>query len=217
MRKQLGYLPGQEPHYSRRKKLEIWFYYYKWWLAAAIFVLILLIPVFRNLLGIGIVNPDYQIACVTAGGISDSTVQALTEALEAMGQDLNGDGIVKVSLVQYRTGAGDQETKLYFGYASTITIQADITECDSHFFLLDNPERFQIGYQVLADEQGSLPEDNDYSADGRYLPFPALKLSLPEEAARELSGLYIGQRGYYEESRVPELPAYRALWKLLTQ
>lgn len=203
--------------YPLKVRIKTFFYYYKWYLLAAVIVLIGLIPVFKNLFGIGIVVPDYRVACVTAGGISDAAAEELTAAMEALGEDLNGDGTVKVELVQYRTGAGDAETKMYFGYASTITIQADIERGESHFFLMDDPERLQLGYQILADANGKLPEDTDYSADGRYVRWCDVRLHLSEDAQKELSPLYFGQRGYYQEEQIPYLEQYHRLWETLTQ
>lgn len=201
---------------STKAKIANWWYYYKWWVIVGTIVFISLIPVFKNLLRIGIVEPDYCIAVVTAAGISEGTAEELSAALEQLGTDLNGDGEVVVEVKQYSTGAGDQETVMYYGYASTITIQADIAENDSHFFLVDDPEKFQIAYQILADEAGKLPADDDFHADGRYVPFSALKLTLSEGASAELAPLFAGQRGYFREEEVPHLAEYQALWRIMT-
>lgn len=201
--------------YTRLQRLQNWWYYHKVLVIAAVIVVVMLIPVAQNLLGIGVVEPDYQIACVTKGGISDKTAEELCRACEALGQDLNGDGKVVVNLVSYNTGAGDQETTMYFGYASTITIQADIELGESQFFLIEEPERFQIAYQLLADENGKLPPDEDYSIDGRCFSCEDLALNLSDSARKELSGLFLGRRGYIDESKVSDLEAYGAFWKQL--
>lgn len=201
-----------ESKYPWKVRVKTWFYYYKWWALAAIIILISLIPVFKSLLGIGVVHPDYQIAVVTAGGISQEAEDELKAALERLGQDCNGDGRVVVSVVQYRTGAGDQETMMGFQQAANIQIQGDLSQNGSHFFLMEDPAWFQRAFQVLSDGDGKLPDDADFSAEGRYVSAGNLSVPLGEE----LSRLYLGQRGYYNEEKIQYLSEYRGLWQALT-
>ena len=215
MKKQLGYIPSTEPHYSTKTKIKTWFYYYKWPLVIGIVALLIFAPMFKDALGIGVTRPDYKFACITESGITEETASELTAALEEMGRDLNGDGVVSVQLTQFRTGNGGQEAMEMYAYASTIAAIADMQAEESHFFLFQNPEAFQQAYQILADEDGKLPEDEDYSADGRFFPCSDLNLNLSEEARQELSELYIGQRGYTHEERIEHLQAYRELWEAI--
>ena len=215
MKKQLGYIPGTEPHYSLKTKIKTWFYYYKWPLLIGIVALVIFVPMFKDALGIGVTRPDYKFACVTESGISEETAAALTAALEEMGSDLNGDGVVSVQLTQFRTGNGGQEAMQMYAYASTIAAIADMQAEESHFFLFENPEAFQQVYQILADENGKLPQDEDYSAEGRYISCKDWSLNLSGTAREELSGLYIGQRGYAHEEKIDHLADYRALWEAI--
>ena len=212
MKKQLGYIPGTEPHYSTKTKIKTWFYYYKWPLVIGIVALLIFVPMVKDALGIGVTKPDYKVACVTESGITEETASALTAALEEMGRDLNGDGVVSVQLTQFRTGTGGQEAMEMYAYASTIAAIADMQAEESHFFLFRNPEAFQQAYQILADEDGKLPQDEDYSAEGRYISCNDWSLNLSGTAQEELSGMYIGQRGYAREERIEHLSDYRALW-----
>lgn len=205
------------PHYKGKQAVFVWLSYYKWWALAGIVVLISLVPVLKNALGIGVIKPDYGVALVTSAGVSEETVAELEEALSAFGEDLNGDGAVTVKVTQFRTGAGDAETSLYLGYAGTITVQADIERKDSHVFLMQEPEKFQIAYQILADAEGQLPEDMDFRAEGRFVPFHAERLSLSEKARQELSGLSIGQRGYFQEEKMGDLQARRAFYEKIRE
>ena len=198
MKKQLGYIPGTEPHYSLKTKIKTWFYYYKWPLLIGIVALVIFVPMFKDALGIGVTRPDYKFACVTESGISEETAAALTAALEEMGSDLNGDGVVSVQLTQFRTGNGGQEAMEMYAYASTIAAIADMQ-----------------AYQILADENGKLPQDEDYSAEGRYISCKDWSLNLSGTAREELSGLYIGQRGYVHEEKIDHLADYRQLWEAI--
>lgn len=201
---------------TRREKATNWWYYHKWAVISAVIVLIMLIPVFKNWFGIGVVEPDYQIAVITAAGISEETADELSDAVAELGEDLNGDGEIVVEVKRYTTGAGDRETVMYFAYASSITIQADIAENESHFFLIDDPERFQIAYQILADSDGKLPADDDFDAEGRFLPMGDLRLKLSNAAKEELAPFFMGQRGYYREEEIPYLSEYHQIWKKMT-
>lgn len=212
MKKQLGYIPGTEPHYSTKTKIKTWFYYYKWPLVIGIAAILIFAPMVKDMLGIGVTKPDYKVACVTEYGITEETAAALTAALEEMGRDLNGDGVVSVQLTQFRTGNGGQEAMELYAYSSQVAVIADMQAEESHFFLFRDPAQFQQTYQILADEDGKLPVDEDYSPDGRYLSCNDWTLTLSDEAREELSGMYIGQRGYAREEKIDHLSDYRALW-----
>lgn len=215
--REIRYLTSETWHYTRKEKLQNWFYYYKWWLALVVFLLSVFVCILCRALGVGQIRPDYTLAAVTPTGISGETAEALSRALETFGEDLNGDGRVRVNVVQYKTGAGaDAESSYYYGYAAEIELYADINDNISQLFLLSDPRSFQLSVQALADAAGNLPDDADYSVEGRTIPWTALGLALGEPADSELAGLQLGIRGWYDETKVP-YEAYRAFWERLTE
>lgn len=50
-------------------------------------------------------------------------------------------------------------------YAAGTSLLGDLLECQSYFFLLEDPERFQEEYHSLCRLDGSLPADYDNSVD----------------------------------------------------
>lgn len=226
------FVPGQQS-YSRKEKLINWFHYSKWYLVAAGMGLILLASILVTSLGIGRTEPDYRFAYVGGHRFSTEFQASLEEALATLGQDLNGDGVVTVSVASYiQTPESDEQQD----YVSHMQLIADVSAQNSVFFLVEDPLAFHQRYPLIADEQGNAPEEDeqgnllDDGADweSRFLAWkdsPVLTgLELPDETIwgettvpgqELLSNVYIGIRSYYNESKVAQLPQYRAYWQLL--
>ena len=116
---------------------------------------------------------------------------------------------------------------------SQITILADITEGESHFFLLEDPVDFQLSFQVLANLDGSIPAEDDFEALNkvfRWADCPTLAslelgtyedsyLDITEtgEIQELLKDFYLGQRYYVGNSTPDHWEAYEALWNILTE
>ncbi len=188
----------------------------------------------RGALGIGTVQPDYQLAYVGSSALPEDTAAALAAALEQLGADLNGDGQVKVQVNQYYTAAdADTETAAMTAYAAEVTLIADIQDCESYFFLLEDPEDFQQRYQLLAAADGSCPADTDTSGLDKVYQWascPALaELDLGSYSTTVLGetvtgdsnalvqSLYLGRRCFYLEDTVENPEGCAALWAVLTQ
>ena len=209
-----------------------WFYYYKWWLVLGLVVLGILLSILWNALGIGRVKTDHYIAYVGSKPLPEQCVTAVETALAALAPDLNDDGTVKVELRQYITGAADGQTgDVMYGYAAEITLLADITDGESYLFLVEDPAQFQLDYQILANADGSMPQEDDFLvADKVYRwdhcpVLSALELGDYEEQVLDqtltgscqqlLSGLYVGRRFFVKD--VPHLPQSNTFWQTLTQ
>ena len=84
--------------------------------------------------------------------------------------DFNGDGRVVVRLHQYtdRTDV-PAEDQLYYQTASDIELIGDISDCESYFFLTDDPQKLQRDYQIFAGPDGNPPSDSDYSVSGKVV------------------------------------------------
>ena len=150
--------PDEPIQYTAAQKRRNWWHYHKWHVIIGAVLLLAAGNILAHVLGVGQIEPDYQIAYVGASPLPDDTVSALESSIAALGHDCNGDGRVAVRLNQYVSGADSQdENGVYHAYAASVTLMADITQCDSYFFLLDDPDAFQQNYQILRRLDGSLP------------------------------------------------------------
>ena len=223
------------PERTRKEKVANWFHYHKWWVVLWAFLLFSAGGILWNALGIGKVRPDYVFAYVGSVALPDDCAAALERELAALGQDVNGDGQVAVELRQYVSNANQEsaEDALMYGYASDVTLIADITNGDSYFFLMEDPASFQRAYQALASPDGSMPEDSDYGIDGKVFQWSScpvldglelggyeeelLDQSMAGDNQELLSGLYFGRRGFYDEKQAAKQDANEALWEILTK
>ncbi len=215
--------------YTRWEKFQNWFYYNKWWLLVAAIILYVVGSMLWSISGIGQVRPDVCVAYVGSRQLPDACVKALEDALAAYGEDLNGDGLVKVQLSQHITATGENAM---YGYAASVTVLADITQGESYFFLLEDPDAFQEEFQILAALDGSIPQEEyptglDKVVAWKDCPVLAgLELGSYTDAYLDqtetgdcqdlLENLYLGRRYFYCDP--PEaLPAWEAMWQKLTE
>ena len=146
--------------------------------------LLILLNIGKSALGIGAVRPDYQFAYVGGAPLPEETAAALEGALEAFGEDVNGDGRVVVLLHSYVVGGVTEERDASYVSANRVRLMADLERGDSAFFLLDDPETFQKSYQILSRLNGSLPSEYAASYEDCYLAWNAC----PRLTALELGG-----------------------------
>ena len=222
--------PEEKIPLTAAEKRKNWWYYYKWHVAVGAVLLYILCDLVCGALGIGETKPDYRVAYVGRNNLPDDTVSALEAVLAAMGEDLNGDGKTVVELRQYAFSGGDEGGA---AYSAGIKLTADLTECESYFFLLENPAQFQMNYRSLRKLDGSLPEDGDYSADNTYLAwgdcpvlaemelgeysYPLLGETVSGSSNDLVSGLFIARRGFWTEKTSAYPEGADALWEKLTE
>ena len=105
----------------------------------------------------------------------------------------------------------------YYRQASEISLIGDINDCESYFFLLDNPSDFQKKFQVLAMPDGSCPSAFDYSADNKVFQWESCSILSKMDLGSYtttllgkttsgnnqeiLSQLYLGRRCFYNEEK----------------
>lgn len=200
-------------------KVKNWLHYHMLYLIAGAFVLWIVGSMVWNLLGIGQIRPDYRFACIVAEPLEDELVSALENALATLGEDVNGDGVVRVELTQYaKTNTGDAELAAAQSLAANTLLIADLTAADSYFFLAEDPERVQLDYQIFANADGTPPADDDYSVEGKVYAWtdcPALRsLGIGSERVQRL---YLGRRCFYEERLRAQHEGSEALWNILTE
>jgi len=203
------------PPLKGRAKLINWLRYHWLWLVAGIAILCVAGSMLRNILGIGQMKPDYVVAYIGKNPLPENAAQALTERLEGLGQDVNGDNRVAVELRQYATArTGEAETAFYYSYAADSQLLADITAADSCLFLMEDPDRVQKSYQILANLDGTPPVEGEYTAMDKVYPLH----ELPAFAdLSELPELYLGRRCFYDEKLAAKQGASMALWQALTE
>ncbi len=224
----------QGPEPGKWDKFRTWMRY-NWGIVLCIVIVAVVgISIVCSALGVGQVKPDYQVAYVGTDALPDDTVAALQDALAALGSDLNGDGQGVVQVNQYITTSDtEDETGAMTAYASEVSLIADINDCESYFFLVEDPDDFQTRYQLLATEDGGCPEETD--TDGldkvyQWASCPVLSgIDLGEYAISVLGEtatgdsnelvqtLYLGRRCFYLEDTVDNLEGCEALWDALTE
>lgn len=218
--------------YTWKEELQNWFYYNKLWVFVGCVIVYVAGSMIWNALGIGQVKPDYSIAYIGSARLPDDCVEALETELAALGEDLNGDGRVAVSVTQHVTGNTANSDNIMYGYAAGVTVLADITEGTSYYFLVEDPQAVMQEFQIFANADGSMPDDDDYSAEGKVLAWTdcpvltGLELGTYTDSYLDqtetgdcqslLSGLYLGRRFYYDETDVNDLEAYDAFWQKIT-
>lgn len=205
--------PVEHRELTPAEKRKNWWYYYKYHVLIGLVLTAIGINLICSYFGIGQTKPDYALAYVGDVSLSDQAVEALQAAFAELGRDENGDGEIYVAVNQYvRHSTGDSDT-FYYAQAAAAQLIGDITDCDSFFFLLSDPEGFQREMHVLCNWDGSLPADEDGKLGDKVrllADCPALG-ELPEE----LETLYLGRRGFWTEKTVEHLEGCQELWNSL--
>ena len=220
--------PDVKRELTPAEKRKNWWYYHKWFVVAGIVLLGILGSIVWNALHQ--VRPDYQIAYVGEYALPDDTAAALEAGFAALGEDLNGDGSVVVQLVQYASSGGTDAQTLM---AAEVKLMADLTECESYFFLLEDPERFQLNYGSMRQLDSSLPVEAGTSGEGAYLAwtqcpvlaqmdlgeysYPLMGETVSGNSGELLSKLYIARRGFWGDKTVPYPEGCDALWEKITE
>lgn len=190
-----------------------------------------------NALHWGQTLPDYQIAYVGERSLPEDTARAVEQALARYGEDLNGDGVVRVTLHQYVSGTEDKEKAGTYAIAAQMQFLADMNAQESSLLLLEDPARFQLEYQALANWDGTAPAADDYSARGKTVLWSACPRLAEQELgsyqttvlgmevcgnnAELINGLALGRRSYYEEPKNSAAASARQgaqrLWQAITE
>ncbi|MDE7418285.1 MAG: hypothetical protein K2N44_18605 [Lachnospiraceae bacterium] len=218
---------------SKSEKRKNWWYYYKWYVACGVILLGIACNIIGNALGLWRPSPDLQIAYVGEMTLPQDTVTALENAFVSIAGDFNGDGKVIVQFNQYANNNQSTDADaVYYGTASEITLIGDISDCESYFFLMDNPDSFQRAHQLLACPDGRCPDKTDQSTDDKVIlwsdcsilseldlgtySIDILGQSITGSNQELLSKLYLGRRCFYTDTRTDNAEQCSALWDTLT-
>ena len=191
------------------KDFKNWWYYHKGYVIVAAIVAV---AAGRSIyIKATAIKPDLTAAIVTDSVIPAEAAAELEDALRSRCGDYNQDGRVVVRIAAFGDPDADAlgvESAAY-KTASEAELIGDISGCDSYLFITDDPVKLQRGYQILAMPDGSCPEDNDYSAEGKTIPLPEAFDGIENEF---LSGCSIGRRCFYNEKTCRYLEEYEQLW-----
>ena len=220
--------PDVKKELTPAEKRKNWWYYHKWHVVIAAGLLAILGSIVWNALHQ--VKPDYQIAYVGDYALPDDTAAAIEAGFAALGEDLNGDGSIVVQLVQYASSGGTDAQAVM---AAETKLMADLTACESYFFLLEDPEKFQQNYGSMRKFDSSLPVEAGTSGEGEYLAwtqcpvlaqmdlgeysYPLMGETASGSSGELLSKLYIARRGFWEGKTVPYPEGCDALWEKITE
>lgn len=202
---------------ATRDRIKNWIYYNKWYVAACVLLLLFLIRYIAGILGIAEPHPDLQAAYVGRHVLTKETITQLQDLLAEKAGDYNNDGKVLVQVRQYLTsdenGAAEAQQN---AAAAEISLAGDIDGCDSYLFLLEDPEQFQIEWQLLADENGNPPEASDYTVDKKVIPLtdflPDLSVITNNTDRETISSLYVGRRCFYTDKTCENIKFLAAMW-----
>lgn len=212
---------------TKQEKFYNWWDYHIWHVIAGGVLLAALACLAWHYFGARQAEPDYQIAYLGTEFLPADTVEALESALAALGEDCNGDGEVAVRLNQYTTG-GDGGDRQVYAYAVSMRLTADLEDCGSYFFLLEDPEVFQAGTWALQPLDGSGREnaaaeecclrwEDCPGAAGLDLGAYQDPHAGEGDSQDRLSGLYLARRGFWGKKTVDNPGECAALWDILTE
>lgn len=195
-----------------------WWYYHKWYVVCGAVLLFTAVDIIGNKLGWFRDTPDLQIAYIGNAPLPEDTAASIEDAFSSLAGDYNQDGKVLVKMNQFVSGAsvGDLES-LSYRQASEIALIGDIEDCASYFFLMEDPDRVQREFQLLAMPDGSCPAEDDLSAGGKVIAWNPQ----PDSGEQTGSGcaapetLYLGRRCFYNEHRTPYAGECSRLWDTL--
>lgn len=122
----------------KEKWKHIWLYY-KWYILAGAVLVLLLANHIAEVSSRA--EPDYEVAIVTGGYVTEGTRQQLAETLAELWPDTDGDGQVKINVNFYQYDAETaQATDPAAFMAGAVQLAADFEMRMSVCFLSDNPE-----------------------------------------------------------------------------
>ena len=191
-----------------------WWYYHKWYVICGAVFIWILGDVIVSALGLREKKPDLQIAYVGSTPLPEDTVAALEQGFAQLAGDFNQDGEALVRVNQFIT-AGPEQTpdEAFTSYGSEVKLMGDISACESYFFLTDDPKTLQRNFQILANPDGSCPDEEDYSAEGKTVLWSECP-ALPEmDPGFDLS---LGRRCFYSDKAVDSLSQCDELWNTIT-
>lgn len=221
--------------YTTQERLRNWWDYHKGWVVFGTILCIGALSLIRDIFFRP--KPDYQIAYVSTTPLPSAVLASLQQQLEAIGDDVNGDGRVLVELLTYDIGFDALSQMNVEATSANITrLTVDLTSGGVYILFLEDPQGFQARMGGLSYLDGTAPPlDHTASAeDWRQMVYPwescpvltSLELGTyrvfldPDE--REIDGqtamerLYVARRVIRDDAQREAFAADERLWQRLT-
>lgn len=200
---------------TRRQRLENWWNYH-WHHVLIVLAAVGLAFYFGSSWGTG-VPEDYSVAWVGSSYLDDETQNALSVALAAYGEDVNGDGQVVVRVRQIsldlravaERGSIDGQQE----YADLLALDADLNCGQSAIFILEDPEAFQAYSRALLYLDGKEPKEGAADWKDMTLPWEEVLGPVPEGVD---GPLWLGCRGCWKEEQRESWTSSRQLWERIS-
>ena len=138
---------------KRRRSAANWWHYH-WGLVVAGVVLVAAVVYVAHGLTTT-VDPDYNVAVVTADVLPDASALKLQQALERYGEDRNRDGAVIVQLNVYTWSADASLTDMNSQMAGATRMNTDLANHTRGIWILADPDGFEQAYGALSEAFGS--------------------------------------------------------------
>lgn len=224
-------MPEEKREYIWRERLSNWLYYHVWHLAAVGLILVIAVSLICNKAELARQRCDHCIAYIGETLLPAECVDALKREIAALGTDVDGNGEVTVKINQYIVSTTSAVTEeAVYGRAAEIALLSDISEGESYFFLVQDPEAFQQDFQLMAHMDGSPSADDDFSvwdkvyawADCPRLSALELGMCTLEDGSRidcqQLLGrFWLGRRCYVTSGFDSDSQENAQLWALFTE
>ena len=230
--------PREKQELTPEQKRRNWWDYHKWHVLIAILCVVLIGDVIYDAVQNSRNRPDYVVAYVGQTALPDSLRERLEEGLAQLGEDLNGNGTVRVEVRQFVI-APESENPVFAmedterGYASSLLLQGNIETVESMIFLLEDPALFQATFPILCRADGTLVEDtpdSDVPLYYRWADCPALtELQMPNfevpvisgtiegDCQKALAELGVARRGLWDDGVNDSILGAIALWERMTE
>ena len=201
--------PREKQELTPQEKRRNWWAYHKWYLLAALVCAVLVGNVIQDAAENSRNRADYVVAYVGQTAMPEELERILEEGLAGLGEDRNGNGVVRVELRQY----------LMTDFTSSMTLVAGIEANESLIFFLEDPQWFQAEYPILCLPDGTQPQEG--SGEQLYLRWgdcPVLtQLPLEGIGTQELlENLAIARRGAWTTEPDEDIESGIDLWERMT-
>lgn len=219
------------------EKRRNWWAYNKWYLAAGLAVVILVAAMFSSAVRSNRDQADYRLVFVGTSTLPHDTAAALEQSIADLGEDLNGNGEVRVELIQYQLrpqkDPEEIQTSVEQVYSTSMQLLVTVETAENMIYILEDPELFAANYPILTRVDGSDPmEDPDSNVPMWYrwedcpvltgLDLGAFQVSVEEgmvqgDNQQVMSSLYIARRGVWGDDANEITDGAQRLWQILTE
>lgn len=212
--------PEEKKELTPEEKRKNWWQYNKWVVAAVVAALVVIVWLSVDGYNNRRTAADYQVAYVGSGLLPDDTAAAVEAVFAQFGEDLTGDGVVRVMVRQF---------VLENDPMKATELMLDLSSGQSVFYLLEDPASFQETYGALSYRDGVFAEDAQRSEPLWYAWDSCAALTTQDlgsyrhvyndmevaEGGGEnrdlLAGLYLARRGNGRDTKHPE--QIDAMWQ----